>query len=188
MCRIMTYTNGAIFAAYRANAAWNTVHVIVLPTNWNIQTVSYDLNYVIADNKLYAYDRSIFSYVEKTNLAAYNPLGTGSFSIRNTGGRILVWIRNEVSNVNMTAANFGTPSYLIGSAIYYFVFHDSTSFVQIGVAGPFSHIEYSSTASSNFGIFHSPQMSKFGFGVSNGNWTNVYARHVDYGQDRWYPV
>ena len=93
MCRVMTYTNGQIMAAYRANAAWTTIHVIVLPTNWNVQTISPDLNYAIADNKLYSYDRTLFSYVVKFDFSIYIQ-ATPYFSVRNTDGRILVWLRN----------------------------------------------------------------------------------------------
>ena len=93
MCRVMTYTNGQIMAAYRADAAWTTIHVIVLPTNWNVQTLSPDLNYAIADNRLYAYDQTLFSYVVKFDFTIYVQ-ATPYFSVRNSGGRILVWLRN----------------------------------------------------------------------------------------------
>ena len=86
-------------------------------------------------------------------------------------------------------ASAGYPSFVIGSVILYFSFHESaTGFSIIVVGGPYSHLEYSNTPNSNFAIFTAPQMSKFGFGVSNGTFTKVYAKHVDYSRNQWFDV
>ena len=85
-----TKKNVNITAAYRSSPDLSAVHIIVLPFNWVIQAVSYDLNYVIASDKLYAYDRTQFQFVEKYSFA--NPLGS-TYEIRTLGKRIVVWTR-----------------------------------------------------------------------------------------------
>ena len=56
-CRVMTYVNPSlgIMAAYRANADWSAIHVIVLPS-WSLQSLSSDLSYAIANDTIYAYN------------------------------------------------------------------------------------------------------------------------------------
>ena len=60
-CEKMTYVNGNLTAAYRADLQAQTVHIIALPT-WQLQAVSYDLNYAVASDQIWAYDRANFQY------------------------------------------------------------------------------------------------------------------------------
>ena len=86
-------------------------------------------------------------------------------------------------------AQAGYPTFTIGSVILYFSFHESaTGFSNIGVGGPYSHLENLPTPVSNFAIFTAPQLTKFGFGIWNGSITTIYAKHVDYTRDQWFDV
>ena len=61
LCEKMTYVNGNLTAAYRADLQAQTVHIIALPT-WQLQAVSYDLNFAVASNQIWVYDRTSFQY------------------------------------------------------------------------------------------------------------------------------
>ena len=86
-------------------------------------------------------------------------------------------------------AQAGYPTFTIGSVILYFSFHDSaTGFSNIGVGGPYSHLENFYMPISNFAIFTAPQLTKFGFGIYDGTATTIYAKHVDYTRNQWFDV
>jgi hypothetical protein len=104
MCKIVTYinigTSPPTLVAYRASADWSTIHVITQPNNWIVQATSADLNYVVANNSLFAYNTQTFTYDQQ----AY--LGGGfltTFNIRNMDGRIIVWAEETTDAANMTS-------------------------------------------------------------------------------------
>ena len=121
MCRVMTYNNPSlgIMAAYRANANWTAIHIIVLPTNRNLQTVSYDLSYAVANDTLYAYNPTTFQYEAKFAFLTFPGI---TYNIRNTGGRILVW-QQIISSVTNLTSTFGYEMYGIQSVVKAFSFH-----------------------------------------------------------------
>ena len=100
----MTYTNfnasAGTFthAAYRANADWTTVHIIVVPNSWQPQAVSRDLLYAISGNVLYAYNKNTFTYdVKYAFTNAYV-----SYQLRSDQEKLLVWGINTVMAANNT--------------------------------------------------------------------------------------
>jgi len=139
---VMTYNNPSlgIMAAYRANANWTAIHIIVLPTNWNLQTVSYDLSYAVANDTLYAYNPSAFQYEAKFT---FQGAAGVTYNVRNTGGRILVW-QQVITSVNNLTANFGYDWFGIQSAVRVYSFHHKVTgtgetFAKIGESGPDAH-------------------------------------------------
>ena len=100
----------------------------------------------------------------------------------------MIWSTfTTVTNLTATA---GYPSYELTSAVKAFSFHDKGStFVKIGEVGPDSQIENWYQPVSTFSVFHSPQISKIGYGISNGtHLVKIIAKHVDYGQDKWFDM
>ena len=185
LCEKMTYINPSqnIAAAYRSSPDLSAVHIIVLPTNWNIQAVSYDLNYVIASDKLYSYDRTQFQYVEKYSFA--NPLGA-VYQIRTLGKRVVVWTR-ATQSTNLTSS---LGYYLLVSLVQVYAFHDKTPFKLVGMTNAITHVEQSMTGQSDFSVFTSPQLSKLGLGyyIPAQNMTQVIAKHIDWNSDKWYDL
>ena len=185
-CMKMTYVNPSlnITAAYRATPDWSAVHIIVLPTNWNIQTVSADLNYVIANDTLHVYDQNQFTYVSKYSFA--NPQGN-NYEIRSLGGRVVVWTR-KTNGVDYTST---LGFWILMSEIYVYTFHNQTSgFTLIGKSNNITHVEQSLNGQSSFSVFTSPQLTKLGLGYFDPavNITQVIAKNVNYNTNKWYDL
>ena len=183
----MTYVNGNVTVAYRANAAFDSVHLIVQPT-WTIQAVSYDLNYVVASDKLWVYNSQTFQFETIYTFLALPQ--TRKYSIRNTGGRILVWTRIEI----ITDLTNATGLYVITSGIQVYMFHHdptaATKLTLIGVTNAVTHVEQLPDPNSKFGVLSSPQLSKIGFGYfdPSTNTTDVIAKHIDFNNNQWYDL
>ena len=76
-------------SVYRANADWSNIHLIALPSNFNLQTVSLDLIWAVSNNILYRYDPSTFQFTQMATLPSFQ-----HYHIKSNQGRVLLWGTN----------------------------------------------------------------------------------------------